>query len=125
MTTSEAIAKSILSSGDSSPDEIVANTMKFLEENNLEYFLPNILESLKDLSDRGGDSKTVFVYARSDVDNVMRSNILASLGLEENSKIEVVIDADLIGGILIMHNGKMYNASVKDRISKFKSALLR
>ncbi len=110
-------------------DHIHSYCLSFVElaiSNNREGLLLNMLINFIDLYRDYKGIKSVTLITAIPVDETIRSNIQNTINkqLNSQSELECKVNADIIGGMILMIDGKMADSSVKGKLRLIKKRLL-
>ncbi len=110
-------------------NHIHSNLLGFVElviSNNREGLLLNMLINFIDLYRDYKGIKSVTLITAIPVDEALRLDIQNTINKQLNSKteLECKVNEDIIGGMILMINGKMADSSVKGKLRLIKKRLL-
>lgn len=103
------------------------NFIKVIIDNKRARYLLDICYDFNSVCNEYYHIKEGLIYTAMKLDKNIIKKIESSLSKNENSKIELkqIIDPSLIGGIKIVINNHIYDASILSKIDSMKSELLR
>jgi F-type H+-transporting ATPase subunit delta len=126
MITSRQLAQALLamaSDGPSDTRKLITLFVNFLKENNLQALAPNIVRHLEIEKKRAEAENRFTITSAYKLNGSAVNNILKAFKSESGAEVEKSVDESLIGGIVVKHNGVMYDASVKAQLSKLQELL--
>lgn len=105
------------------------NTLNFLFtiiENKREQMLPSIIRNYIEYYKEGSGLKSATLYTAKTLDDTYINSFKKLLEKELNSPIElkVKLKEQLIGGFVLMVDGKMMDASISNKLNELKNKLL-
>ncbi|WP_052345504.1 ATP synthase F1 subunit delta [Alkaliflexus imshenetskii] len=104
-------------------------TLKFIDlviNNNREVLLSSILLNFIEMYRRFKGIKTVTVITAVPIDDKMHQAICESIGRQFSclAELECRVDPDIIGGLVLMMDGKMVDGSITGQLRSMKKKLL-
>lgn len=104
-------------------------TLKFLDlviENNRETLLGNILLDFRDLYRKQKGWKSVTVITATPVDASFKDEIRQLIELQIHGKIELEckVNEDIMGGLIVMVDGKQADGSIAGKLRNLKKKIL-
>ncbi len=90
-------------------------------------FLPEIAEAFKALMIRQSGKRQIVVVSARPVDDTMKEDILAQLGVTAKGEVEVDFQSDpsLLAGVQIKIGSKVYDGTVRGRLHKMRAQLVK
>ncbi|MCW3806440.1 ATP synthase F1 subunit delta [Plebeiibacterium marinum] len=106
--------------------ETSMNFLNVIVDNKREVLLPSITRNYIDFYKKKTGLKTATIYTAIELSDEYFSKILKLLEKELNAKIDlqVYVKSHLIGGFVLMVDGKMMDASIFNKLKEFKNKLL-
>lgn len=109
--------------------QLHAYTLRFIDlviNNNREILLSSILLNFIELYRRYKGIKTVTVITAVPIDDKMHQAICDSIGKQFGclAELECRVDSDIIGGVVLMMDGKMVDGSITGQLRSMKKKLL-
>lgn len=124
MVTAETLGRTLLTlSEEHSADKGVDMFLRFAESRGLMYLLPDVVRFLEQLAaSHDGDSGVLITTAR-EVPKSLIERIKDHVGA--NGDTQHQIDESLIGGFTAITGNKLYDASIKNSLTRLKQQLTR
>lgn len=103
------------------------NFLRLLADNDRLAALPEIAELYDDLKDEAEDSIDVSVVSAAELDDATQAKFVDALSkrLGRNVRLSCSVDPSLIGGAVIRADDLVIDGSLKSRLGKLASALIR
>lgn len=107
-------------------NELTINFLGIMVDNKREALLPSISRNFIDFYKKEKGLKTVTLYTAFELDEDYISNVKTVLEKELNASIELSVRVrdHLIGGFILMVDGKMMDASIATKLKELKKKLL-
>lgn len=101
------------------------NYLKVLVDNQRLNELKDILDSYEGLVDDYHQQCNAYVYAKYELGDEEKSKLVSTLEKKLNKKVNLVFknDPSLVGGIKIVANGKVMDATIKNEMLDLKNEL--
>ena len=106
--------------------EISMNFLNVIIDNKREELLSGITRNYIDLYKKNNGIKTAAIYTATDLSDEYVSKVKTLLEKELKAKVELTVSVrdHLIGGFILMVDGKMMDASIFNRLKMLKHKLL-
>jgi len=103
----------------------IISLLKIIVENHRVDILKDILISFNSLCNQQKGITEGILYSAFELDKQTIANIEKAIGKKENRQISLIfkIDPSLIGGVKVVINNRIYDASVKNKLSEMKQSL--
>jgi len=105
-------------------DKLSFRFLQLVIKKEREVYLRNIAEKFTSLYKKFNNIETVKLVTAQPIDEMVRQEIIDLLVEKSHKKIELLEDVDenLIGGFVITHEDKKYDASLRKKISRLRKA---
>jgi F-type H+-transporting ATPase subunit delta len=97
----------------------------FLERNNLSNLLPNVIFYLEKEQQKIEQAHAFSITSPYKLSTATVDQILATFQSGGSSKVEKTVDESLIGGVIVQHNGVIYDGSIKTQLVKLEESLTK
>ncbi|MFV0395718.1 MAG: F0F1 ATP synthase subunit delta [Coprobacillaceae bacterium] len=107
--------------------EYVCNFLKLLVKKKRIRYIKQICQSFNSLYNDYFGIEEGILYTSFDISEKEVMRIQEVIGKKENKKVklEVIKDTDLVGGIKVVLNNRVFDGSIKNQLELMKSDLLR
>ncbi|MCA9352963.1 F0F1 ATP synthase subunit delta [Patescibacteria group bacterium] len=125
MINSRTLAETavILSQKSDAPKHIQA-FIEYMNKNNLNGILPQVLDHIKRLSSKTSEEETLHIYSKYDLAKKDIDRIRTATGAHD-AHVEQHIDNSVIGGFNATYKGYMYDGSLETQVIRLKTMLTR
>lgn len=125
MVDSRTLAQTVLELA-TKPDaeKRIEQFMEYLVKNNLQGLLPQVVAHIERITSRSAESNTLHIrskFALSDAD----VKHIQTLARAESAQVEQHIDESVIGGFSATHAGFLYDGSLSNQLTRFKTMLTK
>lgn len=124
--TSEQLAQTLLAMSaehEANTKKVVDTFVKFLEQHHLVRLVPNIMRHVERMAQHQASAETLSLTTPYKLSGAAVNKILKALGTESGVAVEKYVDESLIGGIVVKHNGLLYDGSVKGQLAVLRETL--
>ena len=103
------------------------NLVKVVINNNRVNKLINVLENYNDLANAYRGVKSGLVYSAFSLTKDQIKQLETKISALENNEVTLkpLIDQNLIGGVKVVINGRIYDGSIKNKLEKMRLELLK
>jgi len=93
-----------------------------LREQGLDYQLLQILKIVEKKEQDDIDKNTLYITLSEPID--VTDLIKKVIGIEEDVKVNILINKNLKGGFIAQYDGKLYNGSISQQLQKIRDKIL-
>lgn len=107
-------------------EEAIADALlTFLVDHHLEGMLPAILRRIEFYQQQALAHDTVLITVSQDspLSQALLLSLTQSLGISKDEHRHVTVDPALVGGCIVVHNGKRYDFSLERQLERLQSSL--
>ncbi len=125
--TSKQLALALIRSleGGASPKVLQKNLENFIDKNNLQTLLPNIVKNLEREVVSLDKKNTALIKVSHEVKDATLKLIEKFIDKEKSDPIKVEIDESLIGGFKANYRGQVFDGSVKNYLKELEFNLMK
>lgn len=124
MTHSKVLAQTLMKISQSKDSEkLVDRFFDYLEEKNFLSLLPQIKGHLKRLLEASTQEQKLVILTKHDLSEIETKEIISLVGADKDVPIEIIKDESIIGGFSATYHGNIYDGSLKNQITQFKTIL--
>jgi F-type H+-transporting ATPase subunit delta len=125
--TSQQLAKTLVhmaAEHDGDVKGVVEKFTTFLKKNHLTGMLPNVLRHLSIMKERQDAQRAIEVASPYPLSQATLDTIMQQLSSQGLGSVTTRVDKELIGGVIVKHDGVRYDGSVRGQLEKLRTALL-
>jgi len=108
----------LAASSSDEPEVIVKKFLDFCRLHNIEYLLGRVLVLLRIEERRLKEHQQAYVYTAYPLSSKLRDKLVELVGIDKNVKFIVKEDKDLLGGVVVKYNNKIYDASLRSQLAR-------
>jgi F-type H+-transporting ATPase subunit delta len=127
MIKSRLIAKTLMDmveKDDLDPRQVATKFIKFAEKRNLLDQLPSVLNHLVKQAEENKKSSSLVLETAREVSDELVKKLTDYVDASRGTKVEHLIDEEIIGGFRIQFAGKIYDGSLKNNLFKLRKSLI-
>lgn len=100
----------------------ISNFLKLLKKKNDIKLLKKIFKNLKTINEEKNQFKTVKIKSAFELNQNFQKQLTENLEkkLKREVRLEITIDKNILGGIIIQIDDKIYDGSLKNKIKKLR-----
>lgn len=120
-------AQGLYSAYDKNPSrETIVNFLKFLKRKNDIKLLGKILKNLPAVDEEKNKFKTIKIKSTAEIGQDFQSQISRNLEkrLGRKVRLEIVIDKNILGGIIIQIDDRVFDGSLRNKIDKLRKKII-
>jgi F0F1-type ATP synthase delta subunit len=125
MVDSRTLAQTVLKLA-TKPDaeKSIEQFMEYLTVNNLQGILPQIIAHIERITEQSAESNTLHIRSKFELSDTDVEHIQKLTGAESAS-VERHVDESIIGGFCATYKGFMYDGSLHNQLTRFKTMLTK
>ncbi len=105
-------------------DEILENFTKKLKKDNVLYKRNSILKAYKTILMKNNELPEVVITAASEISKQVEKGILDTLNIDKKVRLRLRIDKNMIGGVFVKYNDRLFDLSIARRLARLNRQLL-
>ncbi len=124
--SAQQLARVLLHAHEQEPERIrsfMNRYFVFLEKNNLMALLPQIVRHLRLAKEQNESRQAYEITTHTSLSATALHDILKKIQAPEGVRIKKHVDPDMIGGIIIKHNGYIFDASIRSKLDDLQELL--
>ncbi len=122
----EALYKAIKHETSSSKvNDVLENFAKRLKKDGVLYKFNSILKAYRTILIKNNELPEVVITASSDISEKVQKSILNTLKIDEEAvNLRLRIDKNIIGGVFVKYNERLFDLSIARRLARLNRRLL-
>ena len=105
-------------------DKTLKNFAKKLRKDGVLYKHNSILKAYKTILTKNNELPEVTVTVASEISEQAKKSILNTLGIDKKVKLRLRIDKNIIGGVFVKYNDRLFDLSIARRLARLSRRLL-
>ncbi len=105
-------------------DKILENFTKKLKKDNVLYKRNSILKAYKTILMKNNELPEVVITAASEISKQVEKGILDTLNIDKKVRLRLRIDKNMIGGVFVKYNDRLFDLSIARRLARLNRQLL-
>lgn len=114
----------LFKSGEHNEADLILGLRKFLDQNHLSLIFPNVLNRVKFMIDRDNQKNVFKITTVNEINHQSVLKIKKFCGIDEETKTELLIDKNIVGGFQSRIGDIFYDSSIKYFINCLRKGLI-